>query len=302
LEAVSALTTSWLDADGGRGLAIIHDSLASGADARQFARQMVDYLRQLLLLQAAGKAITLDVPAERAALMAEQAHRASRDGLVQAVRRFSEAALTTSSSWQPQLPLELAFIELLPEEAAPPATAPARTASPGKAAVAPQPEPSAPAEHAPAGQQPATQQPAESAREAPVPAGDTEAETAVVDEPAQALILTLQAVQSRWAAMVERAGQQDKNLPPLLAMCKPLAVEGDTLVLGFDFPVLKEKFESKPEARAVVGKTLGALLETRCKVRCVVTKQYTPPPPPPSLHDEFYALADELGGQVQEID
>jgi DNA polymerase III gamma/tau subunit len=264
---------------------------------------MVDYLRQLLLLQAAGAAITLDVPAEQAALMAEQANRASRDGLVQAVRRFSEAALTTSSSWQPQLPLELAFIELLPEEAAPPATAPARSAvGPGKPALAPQPEPAKMAESAPvAGPQPAA------AAEAPARAPDEEAEPAVEDEPAPAIAasrtpaLTLQAVQSRWAAMVERAGQQDKNLPPLLAMCKPLAVEGDTLVLGFDFPVLKEKFESKPEARAVVGRTISALLETRCKVQCVVTKQYTPPQQP-SLHDEFYALAEELGGQVQETD
>jgi DNA polymerase III subunit gamma/tau len=114
IEAISALTTAWLDADGGRGLAIMHDSLASGADARQFARQMVDYLRQLLLLQAAGDAIVLDVPTEQAELMAVQAGRATRDGLVQAVRRYSEAALTTSISWQPQLPLELALSSCCP--------------------------------------------------------------------------------------------------------------------------------------------------------------------------------------------
>ncbi len=293
LEAVSSLTTAWLDADGGRGLAIIHDSLASGADARQFARQMVDYLRQLLLLQAAGEAITLDAPAEQAALMAAQASRASRDGLIQAVRRFSEAALTSSSSWQPQLPLELAFIELLPDEAAPAVAPPRAVAGPAKTAAVAQPEPEPPQAEAPL-----TEPAPTGAAEPPRPVAEA-AEEASEGEPKP--LLTLQAVQSRWAAMVERAGQQDKNLPPLLAMCKPLAVEGDTLILGFDFPVLKEKFESKPEARAVVGKTLGALLETRCKVRCVVTRQYTPPQQP-SLQDEFYALAEELGGQVQETD
>ncbi|MDT8305430.1 MAG: DNA polymerase III subunit gamma/tau [Anaerolineae bacterium] len=302
VEAVSALATAWLDGDGRRGLAIIHDSLASGADARQFARQMVDYLRQLLLLAAAGEAIVLDIPAEQAELMAGQAQRATRDGLVQAVRRYSEAALTTSSSWQPQLPLELAFIELLPEEAAQPAQATARPkgaiekaapvepAEPAPPAVAPAPEDEqAGAEPAAEVEELATEgdsAPPAEAREEPGP------------QPAQ---LSVKAVQARWPAMIERAGQEDKNLPPLLAMCKPLGVEGDTLVLGFDFPVLKEKFESKPEARAIVGKALTALLETRCKVRCVVTKQYTPPPQP-TLVDEFYALAEELGGQVQETD
>jgi DNA polymerase III subunit gamma/tau len=300
LEAVSALTTAWLDADGGGGLGIIHDSLASGADARQFARQMVDYLRQLLLLQAAGDAITLDVPAEQAELMALQAQRATRDGLVQAVRRYNEAALTTSSSWQPQLPLELAFIELLPEEAAPPAAETVRAATVPQQSVPSQPEP-VEAPLPAAGAEPAI---AEDGGEPPAPPPRTprapaEPETEEAASPAPAL--SLNAVQGRWATMVERVGQQDKNLPPLLAMCKPLAIEGDTLVLGFDFPVLKEKFESKPEARAVIGKALSALLETRCKVRCVVTKQYTPPPQP-TLADEFYALAEELGGQVQETD
>jgi hypothetical protein len=113
--------------------------------------------------------------------------------------------------------------------------------------------------------------------------------------------LTLEAVKARWPKMVERVGQEDKNLPALLAMCKPLAMEGDILVLGFDFPVLKEKFESKPEARALVGGALSALLGTRCRVRCVVTKQFTPAEKP-TLIDEFYAMADELGGQVHETE
>ena len=278
-QAVSNLVTAWLDADGGRGLTIIHDALGAGADARQFARQMVDYLRQLLLLQAGGDAITLDAPAEEQERMVAQARRATRDDLVQAVRRFSEAALASSSSWQPQLPLELAFIELLPTEAAPAIpVAPRQQLAPAQTRQ----------------QEPAPEIAAQ--REEPeqpllAPAQKAEGDAA----------LTLDAVKARWPNMVERVAQEDKNLPALLAMCKPLATEDDTLILGFDFPVLKEKFESKPEARALVGSVLTALLGTRCKVRCVVTKQYTPPPQP-TLADEFYALAEELGGQVQEID
>ena len=44
--------------------------------------------------------------------------------------------------------------------------------------------------------------------------------------------------------MVERVAQEDKEPAGPAGMCKPLATEDDTLILGFDFPVLKEKFEA----------------------------------------------------------
>ena len=113
--AVLAVVDAWLDADSARGLGVIHDALASGADARQFCRQMVAHLRQLLLLQVAGAQLDVEGPVERKAEMLAQAGRAPRRALIDAVRRFQEAALQPTGSWQPQLPLELAFIELLPD-------------------------------------------------------------------------------------------------------------------------------------------------------------------------------------------
>ena len=113
--AVLAVVDAWLDADSARGLGVIHDALASGADARQFCRQMVGHLRLLLLMQAAGAQLDVDGPVERKKEMVAQAARAPRRALIDAVRRFQEAALQPAGSWQPQLPLELAFIELLPD-------------------------------------------------------------------------------------------------------------------------------------------------------------------------------------------
>ena len=45
----------------------------------------------------------------------DQARRAPRSELITAIKSFQEAALKPIASWQPQLPLELAFMELLPE-------------------------------------------------------------------------------------------------------------------------------------------------------------------------------------------
>src|SRR5690606_32417546 len=112
--------------------------------------------------------------------------------------------------------------------------------------------------------------------------------------------LTLEAFRSQWKEMMREVGRQDKSLPPLLNMSKPLAVEGNTLVLGFDFAVLKDKFEDKAGSTHRVADIYSRLLNTKCQVRCVVTDQYTVPQTAGTTineRDAFYALADELGGQ-----
>ncbi len=62
-----------------------------------------------------------------------------------------------------------------------------------------------------------------------------------------------------WHDMVTAVGQQHKNLPPLLAMCKPLAVEHQTIILGFDYPIFKEKFDKMPGATEAVVMSFRAL-------------------------------------------
>ena len=91
-EAVTQLTDAWLNRDGAGGLALIHQALASGTDARQFCRQMVAYLRELLLLQAAGETLPLEATPEQRDEMLAQAQRAPRQGMIEAIRRVNEAA------------------------------------------------------------------------------------------------------------------------------------------------------------------------------------------------------------------
>ncbi|MFW5942473.1 MAG: DNA polymerase III subunit gamma/tau [Chloroflexota bacterium] len=322
--AVAALTDAWLDGDGASGLQIIHESLASGADVRQFSRQMVDYLRQVLLLQAAGEDVPLNLPDEEKRQMLAQARRATRESLIDAVKAFNEAALASSSSWQPQLPLELSFIELLPDGPAPAASqpqaqpqrdAPAPEQPPSPAtepeAVASQQEPRREASQTTEAPQSSEAREVEERRESeasPEPQATKTAPSAepAVEQSATSGAIALKSVQAKWESMVSAVGSQDRNLPALLAVCKPLAIEGNAIVLGFEFPVLKDKFEDKPQAREMVAATMSELLGQKCTVRCVVSGKYTPPAPvedPADAavdRDEFYALADELGGKVRE--
>jgi len=311
--AVLQLTDAWLEARGGDGLAIIHNALATGTDARQFCRQMVNHMRQLLLLQAAGNAVSLDIPVEHKREMLTQAQRAPRRELIDAVKRFNDAALTPAGSWQPQLPLELAFIELLPDTPAPmPVMPPAQTDKPQvaekpvpqKKTVEPAPpdikkETTAPPQPADSGDPPAA-----APKPAQEPAAVAQTETAASSEPAPAAAeavtspLDLATISAHWRDLVTRAGDHNKNLPPLLNMGKPLAVEGETAVIGFDFPIFKEKFDNTGGAADLLGGILSELLGRRCLVRGVVTSEYDMP----IDENQFRTLANELGGVVKKDD
>jgi DNA polymerase III subunit gamma/tau len=110
-EVVQSLLAAWVDRDLTEGLRVINQAVDGGADPRQLARQTADYLRGLLLIRlGAGHTWTEPTPEERAAL-SEMANRADPDRLVDAVRRFSDVAAKQRAGWQPQLPLELAFVE-----------------------------------------------------------------------------------------------------------------------------------------------------------------------------------------------
>ncbi len=104
------------------------------------------------------------------------------------------------------------------------------------------------------------------------------------------------AVAGVWPEMMQRVGKQNKNLPPLLTMCKPLAIEGRTIILGFDYPLLKDKFDKTQGAADLVVAAFRALLGSDCLIRTVSTADY----PVPIHRDEFRALAAELGGVVRD--
>ena len=107
--------------------------------------------------------------------------------------------------------------------------------------------------------------------------------------------LTLGAVTPHWREMLSRVEQVNRNLPALLTMGKPLATEGNTIILGFDFPIFKDKFDQNHDAVPVLSDIFSQLLGTKCLVRAVVTSEYTIP----IQKEEFDALAQELGGVVR---
>ncbi|MBI3242479.1 MAG: DNA polymerase III subunit gamma/tau [Chloroflexi bacterium] len=265
-QAVQELAEAMLAQDSSRGLDLINNMAEDGIDSRQFARQMVDYLRGLLLTRL-GNAALVDAGAETRKTMHGQAARFDPAGLVQAIKAFNTAANDSRSGWLAQLPLELAFVECL------------RIGSTGDGV--------APAAGTEAG---ATPSPRKAAPPLPPPPSTSA-------KPQSGSDVNLSQITARWADIVSVSGRSHRNLPALLQWCKPISLEGEIVVLGFQNEVLLSKTNTD-QNRQLIEAALQQVLGRSFKVRCVLNSAQTETLPDVSS-DGPVAEAIRLGGKLR---
>lgn len=99
------------DGDLAGGLKLIGEVRDDGVDMKEFTKQLVRYLRGVLL-QKAGVAESLDLPSDSLDAVKEDAGRVSRVEIVRALRTFGGVDFKDDA--QSSLPLELALIEFVP--------------------------------------------------------------------------------------------------------------------------------------------------------------------------------------------
>ncbi|NCC34300.1 MAG: DNA polymerase III subunit gamma/tau, partial [Chloroflexia bacterium] len=150
---VYALIEALLDASMAEALRAINGVADQGADLRQFARDLVERLRALLLLLASGDQALADVGADEVQLLASWAPRADIPRLLHWIKLFSGLDYQLRTTPYGHLPLELAVVEALvaPVAVAPPVPArPAANPSAPRATPPPaRPRPAAPPQDAP---------------------------------------------------------------------------------------------------------------------------------------------------------
>jgi DNA polymerase-3 subunit gamma/tau len=144
--SVIELVDALIDWDIAQGLDIINQVVNDGVDPRQFAREVVEHLRAVMLVKLGDAPGLLNLPEETLAAIRLQADRVEAGLIVRATARFNAALVDLKSGLLPipQLPLELAFVEsttAIREVTAPPeVTRPAEPAprtEPAKAAPPP---------------------------------------------------------------------------------------------------------------------------------------------------------------------
>lgn len=307
------------------GLDCIHRALDSGVDARQFARQVVDYLRNLLLVQL-GSADQIEATAEQRTQMAQQAHAFALPHLLETVRLFNQAASETRAAWQPALLLELALAQAIhfndeqtPSRAveAPPTTvpsvaprvAPVRSSSMPVPGATPAPQAGALRTHAvnssaaaSSGGEATVSRPETSASEGTPPAippspGDDSSATFGEGSPAPEV--DTQKVMQNWARIRALVKSRRTQTEALLNSAKVVQVREGALCLGFATQVLKSKMEN-PENIALTRSALKQVLGVDLPVVCVVvgTKATTLPEDLGLDANSMVATALNLGAKI----
>jgi DNA polymerase-3 subunit gamma/tau len=296
-EIVGELVAALVAGDAAAGLGRIDAALDQGVDPRQLQGQLLDALRQLMLVQMGVDPAVLDLPAEAVAQLQEQASRIAPAALTAAIRRFNEARPSPDRS-QPGLALELALVETVLATTAPePAPDRANAQQPN----ARQPDARQPGAHEPNAQQPGTRPPSpppvgeppagagaaapaeRPARPAPRPTAGGEAAPAPTQPSPSAPSRSpgrvglrsggsgpeLGQVSARWGEVLAAVAAHDKSTAALLKDCRPVAADAETVTLGFYYQFHCDRVSEPARSRLVAG-ALADVFGSPRKLLCTV--------------------------------
>ncbi|MGH2581886.1 MAG: DNA polymerase III subunit gamma/tau [Anaerolineales bacterium] len=271
-QAVLDVIAAIVAVDARMGLDKIQEALNAGADARQFARQVVDVLRAVLFVR-------MDAPLgpefgkEEATRIGGFSNKLSVPDLLSSIRLFNDAS-GEKTAWMPSLPLEMAFIESLGEFRG------SQSSSPGAAGAASS-EPSA---------ERTVPEPKNEIRESkPIPKKEAPQQTSAPSRVAMN--------NDDWLRVKELIKTQNGNLHGLVNSCRVRELRGNVLYLGFASDLLKEKME-KVENMELFAKALHDVTGTAFEVRCFIAVAKSGDLPSGLDSSGMVAAAVRLGGEI----
>jgi DNA polymerase-3 subunit gamma/tau len=264
--AVLDLLDALIAKNAAAGLDQIHQALDAGSDPRQFARQVVDYLRGVMLLRM-GAPLGPEFGNEENERLKGHSKALPIPELLRVITLFNEAAGETKTAWQPGLPLEMAFVASIEPSSInqEPAQSPTpRSASPAQPKAAP-----------------ATSQPAPAKQ----PAVATQAGGVT------------QLDNQSWLKVKDKLKTRDANLHALLNSVRARELRGNALYLGFASELLKEKMEKK-ENMEVMQTVLDEVMGGKMEVRCFLATAKSTDLPAGVDTSGMVAAAVRLGGEI----
>ncbi|MEN6554811.1 MAG: DNA polymerase III subunit gamma/tau [Anaerolineaceae bacterium] len=256
-QTVMDLVQAVQDKDSARGLELIHGALDGGADPRQFARQVVDYLRSLLVVKMNGGK-DLELLPEVRSVVNKQAGAFGAGDLISGIDEFSRAAAELKANWYPGLSLELAFARSVSATAAPvlaaepAALAPVRNSAQGPGQKEPASETPA-RKSTPAPEQSKTAGDSQKDRKTEDKVGERKPETGASAEsaPRESGELNLENLLQDWDKIKRDVRGVDQVASALLNSSRIIRVDNNTITLGFKSELLRDKMNEEKPLRAV---------------------------------------------------
>lgn len=234
--AVRELVDAVIMQDATRGLHVINAAVDSGSDPRQFGQQVVEHLRWVMLAQTAS-ADLVEASSEDRELFATQAGQIDRSALLRAIRAFNDAVNDYRGGWQPQLTLELAFIDSIRD---------------------PEPEPAAMAA-------PTTQHMQTARQQAP-----TEPMPQVDMETGQPPVIPVSVIQEQWGATMKVLFRLNTSAPAVVDHFRPLKVDGNVVVLATDGKLFFDRLNGQHKKLEIIEHALRLVHDKALRVRVVL--------------------------------
>jgi len=243
-------------------VATINSVNNDGLDLRNFKREMVEYLRCLLLVKT-GSESAVDMTGEDLSELKQLSDQASLPKVLKALKLFSQVEIGVENN--STLPLELAIVDSVMKteddlsrpviQAEPPPKPAPRVATPKITPVQPQPQAAKPEPKKIESQtNPAT--PAVEEKRSPLEAGSIP-----------------EKLRLEWRTVIEQAPPDTKKSHAIAILrsggVRPVAFENDTLTLCLTQSFFKEKLE-EIENHRVIEKIISNYLGHTCKVQCVL--------------------------------
>lgn len=303
-EAARDLLGELVDGKVDAAIRTVNALVDQGADPRQTALDVVESLRSLLLLRTSeGLADLIDEGAEVVARLRSLAERLSSAQIVELIRLFTPGQAMRGAV-RPQLPLEIAIVEaarVLAQPAVESAfrpAAPPRRSEPAPRSVRRAPElplqpatPSSPGgADAPTSGLPAAPEP-EAGPPGPTVAAAPEAGILWSD------------VLRRWNEVLDACGSTNRSVQALLRAGRPVANEGDVLVIGFPYEFHRERIEDQKN-RVIVEDVIGRVCGQRVRVRCAHVSRESLASADPlqaALDDPLVKAALAMGARVRRV-
>ena len=264
------LTRHIINSDISAGVATINSVNSDGLDLRQFNRELVEYLRLLLLIKT-GSGEAIDLTAEDIKELKDLASGTSLSQILKAVKLFGQLELGFDN--YSTLPLELALVDCtLPsvEEGEAPAPKQAASEPPVKT---PAPMPTHTPEQSPAKSEPAVTPPPEQPAARPEAVSTPEAAPSAPEVSSTVPSVSgseIERLRLNWRQFIMEAPDGIGRTPAaaLLRSAKPKTIEDNTIVISFKFPLHKENME-KIENQKTAERIISNFLGRACQVRCI---------------------------------
>ncbi|MDP3964658.1 MAG: DNA polymerase III subunit gamma/tau [bacterium] len=248
LEAIATLFGFLAERKAGQALDLINALSEEGVNFSQFTKDLIEFLRKILLLKVNGRldifsSLELTQEMEKSAL--DQAETIELNRLVAAINIFLDKEREIKYSDIPQLPLELAIVEICGDsdssvEIQPPSDSSSATSAGNLGAVSP-------------------------AAKKPKTSSSTAAAVLEIDE-----------IRKRWNDVQEQFQKANPSLGLTLRLSEPVSIEGNRLVLRCGYAIHAERIESqtvRDQIQKIMANIYGVALTVTTVVETTPLKE-----------------------------